>query len=96
MFRYLSNSEIEKELNESKYFLENMINKPIYCFAFPYGRLVECSVKNISALKKSDYSFSFSAVPGNLNQSWLSSIHFLPRINIDEKIVNNMCIDNLI
>lgn len=87
MFRYLTSKETEMELRESKLFLEGLIGKSIDCFAFPYGRLVECSIQNIKDLKLSDYDFAFSAIAGTLNQSWISSDYFLPRINVDENLV---------
>jgi len=87
MFRYLSEQEVENELIESKFFLQKLLNKPVECFAFPYGRFVECSLKNVKQLKRSDYLFSFSAIAGTLKQSWFSSLYFLPRINVDERLV---------
>ena len=87
MFRYLSEQEVENELMESKLFLQKLLNKPVECFAFPYGRFVECSLKNVEYVKRSDYLFSFSAIAGTLKQSWLSTIYFLPRVNVDESMV---------
>jgi len=88
MFRYLSVDEAEKELIESKIYLENLLDKSVECFAFPYGRFVECSISNIKQLNRSNFIFSFSAIPGTLNQSWLSTNYFLPRINVNEKLVS--------
>jgi len=90
MFRNLSVEQTEDELKESKLFLEKLTDKHVDCFAFPYGRIIECSCKNIELLKKSEFKFAFSAISGNLNQSWLSSKFFLPRINVDEKLVDNL------
>lgn len=87
MFRYLTSAEMVNELTESKYFLEQLTNQTVECFAFPYGRMVECSCENIKELKNTEYQFAFSAIAGNLNQSWLSSGYFLPRINVDEEMV---------
>jgi peptidoglycan/xylan/chitin deacetylase (PgdA/CDA1 family) len=88
MFRYLSKEEVKKELIESKKYLESTFKNTVECFAFPYGRLVECSFQNIEQVKKaSAYSFSFSAIAGNLKQSWITSNYFLPRINVDEEMV---------
>jgi len=88
MFRYLSVNEIDKELAESKIFLEKWLKRPVEIFAFPYGRAIECSCRNIWQLKESgDYLFAFSAVAGTLKQSWFSGKFFLPRINVSEKMV---------
>lgn len=88
MFRYLSVQDSKKEMEESKIFLEELIGKPVNCFAFPYGRLVESSSENIRTLSESVYDFAFSAINGTLSQLWISSKYFLPRINVDEKYVN--------
>jgi len=90
MYRYLKTTDVKIELNKSKLFLEKLINKPVICFALPYGRIVECSINNIRILKASNYQFSFSAIAANLNHSLISSKHFLPRINVDEKLVNKI------
>ena len=90
MFRYLKSEEALKEWKDSKTKLEELINKPVRCFAFPYGRLVECSVQNIKDLKKSDYDFAFSAIAGNLNQKWVSGIYYLPRINVSETVAEKV------
>ncbi len=88
MYRYLTTEKVASELEESKIFLEGLIGKSVDCFAFPYGRLVECSYKNIRDLSKSNYRFAFSAVKGSINLKWLTGNYFLPRINVDEKIAN--------
>ena len=90
MFRYLSSLEAEKELKESRLFLEKLTGKDVNCFAFPYGRLVECSRENIKTLKKSVYYFAFSAIKGNLSHKWLSSKYYLPRINVDESMIRRL------
>lgn len=91
MFRYLSKDEVRKELIESKAILERRFSVPIDCFAFPYGRIVECSSQNITQVKDlSTYLFSFSAISGNLKLSWITGNYFLPRINVDEKLVRRM------
>ena len=90
VFRKLSSEEVEEELVKSKQYLETLINKPVEIFAFPYGHVITCSYKNIKQLKQSEYLFSFSAITGNLNQAWITSKYFLPRININEKIVETI------
>jgi len=94
MFRYLSVKEAEKELTKSQEYLENLLNVPVKSFAFPYGRLIECSFKNIKTLQQSSYHFAFSAITGTLNQGWVSSKYFLPRINVDEKIARRVVESN--
>lgn len=90
MFRYLSVQEAKIEFTESKMFLEELTGKPVTCFALPYGRLVECSCKNISTLSKSVYDFAFSAIAGNLSLKALTGKYYLPRVNVDEKMANGL------
>lgn len=87
MFRYFSENETLDAYNESQKYLENLTGKQIECFAFPYGRVVECSSKNIKMLKQSNYSFAFSAISGNFNAKCISGKFFLPRINVSERMV---------
>jgi peptidoglycan/xylan/chitin deacetylase (PgdA/CDA1 family) len=90
MFRYLSVEEVQKEFTNSKEFLEELTGETVTCFAFPYGRVVECSGKNRITLKHSVYDFAFSAIAGNLNQKWLSGKYYLPRINVSEAVAEKV------
>lgn len=87
MFRYFSENETSEAYNESQKYLENITGKQIESFAFPYGRVVECSSKNIKMLKQSGYSFAFSAIAGNFSAKSISGKFFLPRINVSERMV---------
>lgn len=87
MFRYFSPGEAQRQYKESKKYLEQLTGKPVQCFAFPYGRMVECSAQNIKELEKSNYDFAFSALSGTLAQQWFSGRFFLPRINVDENMI---------
>ncbi|MGC3976978.1 MAG: polysaccharide deacetylase family protein [Paludibacteraceae bacterium] len=87
MFRYLSPKEATREWGESKKYLENWLNREVAIFAFPYGRVVECSRKNRRQIKRTNYAFAFSAVAGTLNQQWFTGRYFLPRINVSEEFV---------
>ncbi len=88
MFRYFSEEQMKQEYAESKKYLEVLIQKEVKSFAFPYGRVVECSRKSIKTLKDSKrYDFAFSAIAGTIRQKWLSGQFFLPRVNVDESMV---------
>lgn len=89
MFRYLCEDEMKMELDESKLFLEQLTGRKVECFAFPYGRIVECSRRNVGYMKKSVYNFAFSAMEGTLAQKSISTKFFLPRVNVDESMVNH-------
>ena len=89
MFRYLTKEKVEEEFYNSKKILEDLTARKVSCFAFPYGRIVECSFANIRLLEKSDYDFGFSAIAGGLNQKWFTGKFFLPRVNVDESMIND-------
>lgn len=88
MFRYLNKEETIFQLEQSKDYLEELTKTQINSFAFPYGRIVECSSKNIKVLSKSVYDFAFSGISGNIHLKWLTSKFYLPRIIVDEKMAN--------
>ncbi len=87
MFRYMTDNEALMEYNESRTYLKQLTGQNVDCFAFPYGRLVEVSFKNIKLLKQTSYKFAFSAIAGNLNQQWLSGKYYLSRINVCEEVL---------
>jgi peptidoglycan/xylan/chitin deacetylase (PgdA/CDA1 family) len=88
MFRYSSQGDVQYELDQSKQYLETTFNQTVDCFAFPYGRIVECSSQNVKDLHNSQYLFAFSAISGDLSYAWFSSKYFLPRVNVDESLVS--------
>lgn len=88
MFRYLNNDEICNELKDSREYLQQLTGQSVDSFAFPYGRLVEVSGSAIQQIRQSEYSFSFSAISGNLRLRWFTSKFFLPRVNVSEKVVS--------
>ena len=94
MFRYMTSNEALEEYNESCTYLQQLTGQSIDCFAFPYGRLVEVSCKNIKLLEQTSYKFAFSAIAGNLNQQWLSGKYYLPRINVSETVAEKSLITN--
>ena len=62
MFRYMTANAVLIEYNESRIYLQQLTGQSIDCFAFPYGRLVEVSCKNIKLLEQTSYKFAFSAI----------------------------------
>ena len=87
-------NEALEEYNESRTYLQQLTGQSIDCFAFPYGRLVEVSCKNIKLLEQASYKFAFSAIAGNLNQKWVSGNYYLPRINVSEAVAQKSLIKN--
>ncbi len=86
IFRYMNTEAALYQYQESKQQLEQLTGRKVECFAFPYGRVVEVSRKNIRMLRQSGiYQFGFSALDGTLRQQWLTSRYYLPRIIISEQ-----------
>lgn len=82
-FRQYSIEGAMKSLMESK----TIMGKETELFAFPYGRRIEVSNKDIRCAEKAGYSCGFSALDGSLKQKWFSGNWFLPRILVSEDYV---------
>lgn len=83
VFRYYSESEALSSMEKSKVIL----NRETGIFAFPYGRRVEVSGRDIKCAEKAGYFCAFSALDGSLKQKWFSGRWFLPRIRVGEDYV---------
>ena len=90
-FRNYRSEEAKQSMIESKQWLEQQFSKKVDFFAFPYGRRIEVSRKNIWTLSECDYYCGFSALDGSLQQKWFSGRWFLPRILVSEKFVSAWC-----
>ena len=84
MLRWISEKEAEKEIFKSKIMLEEIINKKVNYFAYPYGSIFTCSKKNIEIVKRSGYFAAFSTIDSNINKYNKKYNWFLPRINVNE------------
>ena len=91
MYRTYSKGVDALAFSESKKWLEDYFGTTVRLFAFPFGRRVEVSDKNIKTLSKAGYECGFSALDGTLKQKWLSGRWFLPRILVGEDYVTKHC-----
>ena len=82
-FRFYSEFEVIRSMTESG----TIMNRKTSIFAFPYGRRVEVSDRNISCARKAGYAYAFSALDGSLKQKRFSGRWFLPRILVGEDYV---------
>lgn len=73
----LNNSEILRELAESKQQLENEFKQNISCFAYPYGRLDH---RLPSLAQKAGYDFAVNTDNGPVR--WIDNRHSLFRVNV--------------
>jgi len=75
----------ESEIIESKRYIEQVINKPINSFCFPYGSKNDYSIETLSLLKKAGYQSSCAGSQGtirrNLNEN-SQSLFELPRYRV--------------
>lgn len=78
--RELSDKELEKYLYKSKKELEDIINKDIKDFAFPYGSFYAVSNKNINIAKKY-FDNIYLTVPIDYKEN----TSFIPRYNMNDK-----------
>lgn len=83
---------IEKALNDlsaSKNRLKELTNKEIELYAFPYGSIYACGLKN-TKLVREFYRFGFGTIASPITQPSLLPDYFLPRINVDESFISNL------
>ncbi|MFA7628487.1 MAG: polysaccharide deacetylase family protein [Candidatus Dojkabacteria bacterium] len=90
-FRDLKEEDVGKELKNSKKALEQLINKPVNCFAFPYGSFVACSFDNIRKVKKSSfYKMSFGTIPSSVWNSTVISRYFIHRVDVTKSLIEKI------
>jgi peptidoglycan/xylan/chitin deacetylase (PgdA/CDA1 family) len=73
----LPTEEANFEIVESKRKLELICGKPIEHFAYPYGSLQECSVREFELVKNAGFKTGVTFMPGNIQAN--NSIYSLPR-----------------
>jgi len=84
LMRFLSKEQIVSELDCRS--LENVIDRKIDYFAFPYGSVYACSKESIDVAKKMSYRYVFSTISIPCTSSWIiNRPFFLPRINVNER-----------
>ena len=87
VFRDFTPEEMERQCREEKEWLEKTLGIEVDSFAFPYGRIVEVSNSNRRQIANMDFSLAFSAIEGTLRSIWWTGKHYLPRVNVSEKMV---------
>ena len=82
LMRSLTDIEVCEEINCKKF--EQLVDKSISFFAFPYGSVYACTIRSIIKAK-SAYKYVFSTISIPCSEWWLKKIpFFIPRINICE------------
>jgi len=72
------------EMRGSKETLEGWLHRPIEFFAYPYGSVYACSMKNRIQAKCAGFRTAFSSIEGYLTFFSLHKRFFLPRITGDK------------
>jgi peptidoglycan/xylan/chitin deacetylase (PgdA/CDA1 family) len=60
----LAPEELERELADSKRLLEEKLDRPVLDFAFPFGKVTDCSSESAEVLSRSGYRSATTTVPG--------------------------------
>lgn len=81
ILRKLGKKESLNEILTSKKVLEKMIHKEVKYFAYPYGCLSRCSLRNIRQAKQCGYTYAFSTIDAHVK---LFGKYFIPRRNVSE------------
>lgn len=82
----MNKSKAVLDLRNSKQFLERLTNKQVNLYAFPYGSIYACGLKN-KKLVKQIYKYGFGTVDCSITKPLLCPKYFLPRINIDDSFI---------
>ncbi len=78
----LSYKEQFKELNNSKIFLEKIINKSIDTFCYPFGRKISYNDNTLKILKKLKYKLAYSVEERDISFKDIQKKPYeLPRYN---------------
>ena len=75
--------EQEYEIEQSKYFIENIIGKKLEVFSYPFGQEKDFTDETIKIAVQSGYDKVFAAFPGIANVQYRNG--YIPRINIGQE-----------
>jgi peptidoglycan/xylan/chitin deacetylase (PgdA/CDA1 family) len=89
-FRRLNTDSSIREYDNNKGCLENIFEKQINLFAFPFGGIKEVSRDNVRLLKNR-FKLGFSTYEGTLMSMWWTGQYFLPRVNVSEELISAWC-----
>ena len=85
MFRKMPVDEAVSEIRNSKAVLSSITGKCINLFAFPYGSVLACSMRDVRLLQREGYKMGFSTIMAPLNSRSTKNKYFIPRYNINQK-----------
>ena len=76
---HLTDSEMQKEIEDGKIEIEKKMGKEICHFAYPYGSLKDANDREFDSMKKLGFKTATLNHPGNVFSSSLSNRFLLPR-----------------
>lgn len=85
-FVNFSEEEALSDLYESKRMLEELIGRTVELYAFPYGSIYACGLKQKKLVDKV-YKYGFGTIAMPITHPLLLPSYYLPRINVDENSV---------
>lgn len=88
-FALLNKEQALRDLQDSKYELEQIIGKPVEMFAYPYGSYYACGYAN-KHLAGEVYKYAFGTVACPITKPSFLKKYYLPRINVDKDNLNTL------
>lgn len=85
----LSACEREQELFESKQILEQITNKSVELYAFPYGSIYACGLRHKKDVMKY-YKYGFGTIQCPVTKPSPLPYYYLPRINVSKNNINTI------
>lgn len=89
-FCKFSEKEAREDLLRSKEKLENIIDKSVELYAFPYGSYYACGLKH-KHLVNEFFKYGFGTVACPITKPSLLPNYFLPRINLTNEVIDKIC-----
>lgn len=84
----LSAKNQEKEISESKKNLEEMINRPVLSFAYPFGGINSFTLETVSMVKKAGYHYACANIHERVTPK--SNLYTLPRFIVRDWTVEEL------
>jgi peptidoglycan/xylan/chitin deacetylase (PgdA/CDA1 family) len=83
VLKYLSTRELEEDIFDSKKVIESHLGEIIMSLAYPYGKSEFIDERVLRNIKKADYMYAVTTIPGGLNNKRNYNLHLLPRVSMD-------------
>ena len=88
-FRDFNKEEALNDLLSSKNYLERIAGKEVNLFAFPYGSIYACGLRN-KRIVSNCYKYGFGTIASPITKPLTLPKYYLPRINVSEKMLSDL------